>query len=126
MSSLDQELWVRFHEKYASQFTGFYYDAAVGTPSEIPPGTDPAMAKMWTRITAKRIDAIGVKPNEYWLIEVRPNAAAGALGTIITYTTAWYNDPPNNLKLTPVIVSDVFDPDIIENAGVFGIQLIKV
>ena len=126
MSSLDLPLWDRFQDQHGSQFLGFYFDALVGTPSEVPPGTDEKMLKMWTRLTAKRIDAVGVKPAQYWLIEFRPNAAAGALGTIVTYMTAWRKDPPDDLPVQPVIVSDVFDPDIIDNAHVLGIQLIKI
>ncbi|MEK7514561.1 MAG: hypothetical protein AAB587_01955 [Patescibacteria group bacterium] len=126
MSSQDLPLWERFQEKYGSQFIGFHFDAALGTPAEIPAGTEEKLAKMWTRLTSKRIDAVGVKSNEYWLIEVRPQAAAGALGTILTYRAAWLKDPPDGKPFRSVIVSDIFDPDIIENAKNFGIELIAV
>lgn len=126
MSSQDLPLWDRFQDKFGSEFLGFHFDAALGTPSEVPAGTEPNMVKMWTRLTSKRIDAVGVKSDSYWLIEVRPEAAAGALGTILTYRAAWLKDPPDNKPITSVIVSNVFDPDIIENAKAFDITLIAV
>lgn len=126
MSSNDLPLWERFQDKYGSEFLGFYFDVLVGTPSDIPAGTPENMSTMWERITAKRVDAVGVKPDTYWLIEFRPNAAAGALGTIITYMTAWRKDPPDDKPIQPVVVSDVFDPDIIDNAKILDIKLIAV
>lgn len=126
MSSQDLPLWERFQDQFGKEFTGFYFDVLVGTPSDVPAGTDEKMRNMWNRLTAKRIDAVGVKPDSYWLIEFRPHAAAGALGTMITYMTAWRKDPPDDKPIQPVIVSDLFDPDIIENANVLGIKLIRV
>lgn len=126
MSSQDLPLWDKFQDKFGKEFIGFHFDAALGTPSEVPAGTDPSMAKMWTRLTSKRIDAVGVKSDSYSIIEVRPEAAAGALGTILTYRAAWFKDPPDNKPTEFIIVSDIFDPDIIGNAKAFNIILIAV
>ena len=126
MSSQDIPLWDRFQEKHGSTFSGFYFDVALGTPSDVPDGTPENLTKMWVRITSKRIDAVGVKPDEYWIIEARPEAAAGALGTILTYRSLWLKDPPDKLPIRGVIISDVFDPDIIDQAKFHDITLIVV
>ncbi len=126
MASQDLPIWERFRDKYKNDFVGWYFDAACGTPAEVPPGTEPNLAKMWTRITSKRIDVVGVKTNEYWIIEIRPDAAAGALGTIMTYINCVSVDPPDDRSLVAALVSDRFDPDIVDLAKSFNINLIQV
>ena len=126
MSSQDLPLWDRFQEKYGKEFLGFHFDATTGTPSDMPKDTPDNLARMWTRITSKRMDAVGVKPNEWWIIEMHPNAAAGALGTVLTYRAAWLKDPPDTKFVRTVIVSDIFDPDILDNARELNIELIAV
>lgn len=125
MASHDLEIWIRYREKHAHEFIGFYFDAACGTPAEVPPGTPENLARDWIRITSKRIDVIGIKTNEIWIIEVRPDASSGALGTILTYFECARKEPPDSRLIVPVIISDRFDPDIIENAKSFGIILIR-
>lgn len=126
MSSQDLALWDRFQEFFAGDFSGFYFDAALGTTA--PPGdtTDENMIKMWQRVTSKRIDAVGVKADSVWVMEFRPNASVGALGSILTYVTLWRDDPPLDTPAVPVIVTDFPDPDLISLAARQGIRIIKV
>ena len=126
MASQDLPIWERFRDKYKNDFVGWYFDAACGTPSEVPPGTPENLAKMWTRITSKRLDVVGVKTNEYWIIEIRPDAAAGALGTIMTYINCVSAEPIDDRNYVAVLVSDRFDPDIVPLAKQFNINLIQV
>lgn len=126
MSSLDTPLWSRFQAKHGSEFTGFYFDAALGTPSTTPPDTPDNLQKMWTRLTSKRMDAVGVKPDEWWILEMRPNASMGALGTIITYTNLWRLEPLDHNPIISVIVTDFPDPDLVKLAPLYGVEIITV
>lgn len=126
VSSQDLPLWDRFQHRFGSDFIGFYFDASLGTPSEVQPDTPENLKRMWTRLTSKRIDVVGVRLNEIWIIELRPSAAAGALGTIMTYIELWREDPPFEKPAFPVIVTDVPDPDLRRLAKKQNITLIEV
>lgn len=125
-ASNDLPLWERFQEKYGMEFTGFYFDVSLGTPSPVGAAEADPLGKMWTRITSKRIDVVGVREDMYWIIELRPQAAAGALGTIITYRELWRAAPPDDKAFIGVIVTDVPDPDLIIMAAQQDIKIVAV
>ena len=54
---------------------------------------DEAMKKMWYASTAKRIDAIGEKKNELWIIEVASSPYLRAVGQCLSYKFLWEEDP---------------------------------
>ena len=126
MSSLDQPLWERFQAAYGSEYISFFFDASLGTPSAVPPGTEANLSKMWSRITSKRMDVVARKAEEWWILEMRPNASSGALGTIITYRDLWLADPPDDKPLKSAIVTDVPDPDLLILARKHDIDIIVV
>lgn len=125
-ASNDIPLWERFQDKFGAEFTGFYFDVSLGTPSNIIDAAADPLGKMWTRITSKRIDVVGVKEDTYWIIELRPQAAAGALGTIITYRELWRSAPPDDFAFIGVIVTDVPDPDLVTMAAQQDIKIVVV
>lgn len=126
MASNDLPLWDRYRLLYASEFIGFYFDSALGTPSSAPVGTEEGLVRMWTRITSKRIDVVGRKLGAWWIIELRPQASSGALGTILTYRDIWLSDPPDSDPVTSVIVTDFPDPDLLILAAKNDIQIVVV
>lgn len=125
-ASNDIPLWDRFQEMFGKEFSGFYFDVSLGTPSDVPAGTEDNLSKMWVRITSKRIDVVGVREDVYWIIELRPQAAAGALGTILTYRELWRGAPPDDKPFIGVIVTDVPDPDLLTMAAANDIKIVVV
>ena len=125
-ASNDLPLWERFQDQYGKEFSGFYFDCSLGTPAVVPEGTEANLEKMWTRITSKRIDVVGVREDIYWIIELRPQAAAGALGTIITYRELWRSAPPDSKPFIGVIVTDYPDPDLLVMAAQQDIKIVVV
>lgn len=126
MSSLDQPLWERFQAAHGSEYELFYFDASLGTPSEVAADAPPELAKMWTRITSKRMDVVGRKPGEWWILEMRPNASSGALGTVLTYRELWRSAPPDSDPVRAAIVTDRPDPDLLILAPKNDILIITV
>lgn len=127
MSSGDFPVWLDFIRLYGSTFKGFYYDVAVGTPSEVPEGTSPELGRMWERITRRRLDAVGVMDEEWWLIEVRANARPSVAGEILVYLDSWKEDPPPEApKVRGVVVARIIDPDTVKLLDKHGIMLITI
>jgi len=126
MSARDRELWLRFQESMPEGFIHFYFDVQVGTPVVEAPEEKPEIKAMIEQTTRLRIDAVGEKKNEYWLIELRPSAMCGAIGSILTYKTLWEEDPIDDKIITPVIVTDNTNRNIISAAGRLKIIILLV
>lgn len=112
MSAGDWPIWERFKVKYSDQFQGYYYDVALGTPAPVPPDVESGLVQMWERLTVYRIDAVGVRGDEWWIIEVRPDAGPGALGALMTYGTLWDIEAKELPQKRLVLVTDQLRPDI--------------
>ena len=126
MSPRDLELWIRFQNYYFDKFDRFYFDVLVGEPVIETTYETEAMKAMIEQSSRLRIDAVGERKDEYWLIEFRPNAAPGAIGSILTYKTLWEAEPLDDRIVTPVIVTDNTNRNITKVAAILNIILILV
>lgn len=126
ISPRDFVLWERFFIQHAKSFLGFHFDVSLGTPGVVPPNTDPSLIKMWERITLKRIDVVGVRSDQWWLMEFRPAAAGASLGAVITYRDLWISNPPDSKSVIAAIVTDIPDPDLIPTAFKNNVRVIVV
>lgn len=126
MADGDYAIWQRWHILNYNRFLGWYFDAAVGEGAIIPPNTPPKLAKGWTRLTQKRIDAIGIRADAIWIIEVRDSASSSALGAILTYLDLLKEDNPFSLPLKAVILTDHADRDSRRVTERYGVQIIEI
>lgn len=126
MGARDYAIWQRYHAIHWRRFLQFYFDAAVGQGAAVPEGTPPKMAAGWTRLTQKRIDVIGIRPDAVWIIEVRDSAGTSALGAVLSYMHLLRNDNPFSLPLRGAILTDHSDRDMKALINEYGIQLIEV
>lgn len=126
MSAGDQALWVNFRDIYARDFKFFYYDVLVGIPSLEMTQVEPELQGMVNQITRMRVDAVGEKENEWWIIEFRPNASLGAIGSVLGYKTLWEEDPPDERPVKPVIVTDYHNENVKRVCEILKIELILV
>lgn len=125
MSQVNHLIWLKFIEKHGGEFTGFYFDVPLGTAAEAPKDYDKKLLKMWEAVTWKRIDAIGVKRDRLWLIEVGSSAGMPSLGRALNYTVLWKEHPPDQRIVLPAIVTDVADPNIAITAEKIGVLIIE-
>lgn len=126
MADKDWAIWQRWHLYNHPTVIEFYYDVAVGQGAIIPEGTPQNMARAWTRLTQKRIDAIAVRKDAIWIIEVRDSAGHSALGAVLTYLHLLRDDNPFSLPLMGAIITDHADPDARSTTKEYGITLIEV
>ena len=112
MSANDLQLWISFREDYAKEFKQFYFNCQVGDPILESPELEEEMQIVVDAVSRRRIDVVGEKEGEWWLIELRQNAGPGAIGSILTYKTLWEENPPDKSLVTPVIVTDTADRNL--------------
>lgn len=122
----DYPVWLRFLKQYRDEFLWFFYDVFVGGPVLTPEQEKDPMWRMWRANTAKRIDALGEKPDQVWIIEVTTNPGMRALGQLLTYQHLWLEDPKIEKIERLVLVTENIDTDIMAAAGRLGIMVFVV
>jgi len=116
MAPQDLVLWQRCRSNFYPRVGAWYFDVAVGEGSGPPTDRDDAIALAYYRLTRKRIDAVGETPRAWHLLELRPNAGLGALGSIQTYRSLWERDPPDHRPVEAWLITDRAEPDTMRTA----------
>jgi hypothetical protein len=122
MFPLDIAIWERFIDIHGSEFAGFDYDVKVGSGTEPPAGVGDNYARMQTILSKYRIDVVGHKGNELWIIEVKPEAGTVAIGQIEAYTNLYKRDYNPTKKIVGCIVTDRILPDMEYLTKLKGIE----
>jgi hypothetical protein len=123
VSSEDLVLWEEFRRRSSKDYIAFYFDVSLGTGEEPGPGVSENVGKAWQRLTRFRADVVADTGTEWHLIELRPNAGPGAVGSVQTYTTLWTIQPPDARPVVPIIVTDRCSQDIRTVAQLAGVEV---
>jgi len=126
MLPADVPLWHRFLDRYASNFERFFYNVRVGGPDVSTIEGDEVLKRMWYLNTAKRIDAIGEKENELWIIEVASSPYLRAVGQMLTYHFLWDLDPKINKPVKDVLLCYYLDSDLEKVLKHHGVEVLTI
>lgn len=122
----DVPLWHRFLDRHAWEFERFYYNVRVGGPDISSIKGDLAIAKMWYASTAKRIDVIGEKKKEIWIIEVASAPYIRAVGQCISYPFLWKQDPKIKKPFRMVLLCYYLDADLKRVLDNYKVKIITM
>jgi hypothetical protein len=86
MSTVSADLWRRWLTLYQDRFDAFYYNVRVGAGVRPPADTTDAMKRAWWADTCLRIDAVGERENQTWVIEIAERPSAKILGNLQLYS----------------------------------------
>lgn len=89
-----------------------------------PVKADPVYKKQWYLSTSKRIDALGEKPEELWIIEVAASPYLRAVGQCLTYQFLWNLDPKIDKPSKMVLVCPHLDTDLERVLKHYGVEII--
>ena len=126
MSAEDGAIWFRFRDEYAKEFKQFYFSCRVGDPILEGLELEEDMLRVVSAVSRRRIDVIGEKDNEWWIIELRKHAGPGAIGSVLTYKTLWDEDPPDDRLTAAVIVTDYTDKNLVRVCSKLNIAMLVV
>jgi hypothetical protein len=121
MVGRDLGIWGKWRQSFPFPYEGFYFDVALGTPPAADPDVRAEVNRAWEFLLAKRIDAVGILPNSYHIIELRRGADQAAIGALTMYCFLWNQDPPDNKPCIPILVTDRLDTDPRNLAAASGI-----
>lgn len=122
----DVPLWHAYLDKHANEFLKFYYNVRVGGPDMTNVISDEALKKMWYASTAKRIDAIGEKKDEIWIIEVAASPYLRAVGQCLSYKFLWEEDPKIDKPAKAVLLCRYLDADLQRVLTHYGVSIITI
>jgi hypothetical protein len=126
MLEADVPVWHQFLDQYGSQFLRFYYNVRVGSTDLSKVNVDDNLKKMWYESTAKRIDAIGEKEKEIWIIEVASNPYLRAVGQCLSYKFLWDEDPKINKPAKMVLVCPFLDSDLERILKHYQVTIVRI
>ena len=116
-------LWNRFLDRYGAEWSAFEYDVRVGPPSGAARGFDAQTQAVFEALTRLRIDAVGYRGPEIWLLEVKPFAGISAVGQLIGYRELFLRERPEVAEVALGVVTDRFTPAVGEVLASQGIQV---
>lgn len=124
MKPRDVEIWERFIEKNKSFFDTVDYDFHVGEGADFLPTGEDTPDGRENRLYQRKIDVVGYRGDKVWLIEVKPEASASALGQILSYKELYIKtkdaDPlPTLMVVTGKIMSEMKEVYAKHNIAVF-------
>lgn len=123
ISSQDLPLWREFRRRHAKDYVAFYFDASVGEGEAADGAVSEAVAGAWRRLTKLRIDAVGDTGTEWHIIELRPNAGPGAVGSLQSYSALWFGGPPDARPVRAILVTDRCSEDMKLVARLAGMEV---
>lgn len=112
MSPPDFALWQRYQPLHQHLWQRVYYNVRIGEALPRHEELEPGMKRFVEATSRRRIDVVAEDTNTYWIIELRPSAGPGALGSVLTYLALWEQDPPNAKKTKGLLVTDRYDHNI--------------
>jgi hypothetical protein len=78
-------LWRKWLELYEDRFESFEYNVRIGQGIAAPAGISEEWAKIWQMLTQKRIDVVGERENQTWVIEIEERPGARTFGQVGLY-----------------------------------------
>ena len=105
----DKRIWESFIEQFPNAFEKVMYDVRVGEEVEmleVPRNVGEA----WQDLTKWAIDVLGVKDNITYIIEIKPNANAKAIGQALCYAHLYRKEHPDAGRIIPTVLTDDCSP----------------
>jgi len=87
---------------------------------------DEAMKRMWYASTTKRIDCIGEKKKEIWIIEVASSPYLRAVGQCLSYKFLWEEDPKIKKPAKMILVCYFIDSDLKRILKHYGVTIVTI
>ncbi len=124
MLAEDNEVWNKFLKNNIGRLQEVWYDVRVGKPVKLAADATPMELKIADGLTRKRIDVVALVGEEYWVIEVKPQASMLALGQVISYARLFANEYMISGRVIPVIVCNFIDEDLVDEFKEMGIMVL--
>lgn len=115
--------WLQEHER---EYDRFEYNVRLGEGLDPGPSFPDFVRRDAVLSTQKRVDAVGFRPGEVWIFEVKERAGLSAIGQLIGYRSLWRISHPDGNPVSMALVTNVPEPDLLPGLRDAGITLFVV
>lgn len=117
----DVPTWKRFALLKPPGFLNWYFNVRVGTAPVVDDPGSAAYVQMWSDINRKRIDCLGLRADQIWLVEVSEDPSNTALGQVQLYTALFAEETDDPRPILPVILAQRIDADLARVCAAQGV-----
>jgi len=107
-------------------FDSVTYDVRVGTGRPVTGDVPESVAEDWAHLTKLRVDMVGHRGDEIWVVEVKPDGNPTALGQAVGYCSLFNDTYALEYKAVPAILCANCHPDIQRAADGLGVIVIDL
>lgn len=126
MLPADVKLWERWIDRYPDFFSAVEYDIHVGGTVKRLPWWSDAYKEMASALAARKIDVVGHRPGEVWIVELKPDAGASAIGQLLCYRILYNRKFQPTSSVVLCLITNNMVPDEEYLCGMFGIKWFEV
>lgn len=116
----ETRLWRRWLRLYERDFVAFEYNVRVGQGVRVPrraitgdPVLDEQFRELFRQWTQRKVDVLGFKGPETWIIEVEERPSTRALGQLLAYQELLPDVRPNVGPVQLALVCVFLGPDML-------------
>jgi len=120
MCDKDVLVWEQFLPCAAASGWEWYYDVPVGRVQPLGGEVPSEWQAHWARLRMKRVDALGRRPGEICVVEVKPHFDAAALGQLAVYLRCVRQDVVPQMTVHGWGVCLTCDTDVLSLAAESG------
>jgi hypothetical protein len=123
MRPKDVSIWDAYLDAHASDFLRCWYDVKIGEPIIPKIQVDEVTKQDWWDLSRWAIDVVAEDKNVYYVIEIKPNANAKALGQCLAYAKLLEEKWRTAKPMLPVVITDEINPITAKAAAYMGVEL---
>ena len=120
----DIAIWERFVAANPNFFDTVDYDVMIGQGASFDTTLINTEGSDVGALYRKKIDVVGYRAGEIWLVEVKPSAQFSALGQIGAYDDLYREEKKPSDKVVACLLTDVVGPDVANIAAKWGVILL--
>lgn len=120
----DVAIWERFIQANPGFFDTVDYDINIGEGASFDTTLNSSGGSDVGALYRKKIDVVGYRSGEIWLVEVKPSAGFAALGQVGAYDDLYRDEKKPTERVVAALLTDVVGPDVANIAQKWGVILL--
>lgn len=120
----DIAIWERFINANPGFFDTVDYDVLIGSGAPFDTSLNNLEGQSVGALYRKKIDVVGYRSGEIWLVEVKPDAQFAALGQIGAYDDLYREERKPTDRVVAALLTNNVLPDIQNIAQKWGVILL--
>lgn len=108
----DTKIWNEFITNNTDFFKEVEYDVKVGEGRDYSDYPEDSIREDLEYLSKKRIDVVGFKDDEIWVIELKPKAGMPAIGQALSLAALYREESPIDKAVFPCVITDAEIPDV--------------